>query len=451
MNANAEPAHPLCFVAMPFGTRQDANGTTIDFDTVYSQLIRPAVEAAQLEPLRGDEERFGGLIHKPIFERLILCDYAVADLTTANANVYYELGIRHAVRPRSTVMVFAESMRLPFDVGPVRGIPYRLTKSGRLADVERTLKALASALREARRPATDSPIFQLLGEMRPPDISHLKTDTFRDRVTYSVRRRAALAIARQTAERERNAEAIRAFEKSLSPLADEEAALLVDLLLSYRAVSAWSDMIGLVERLPEHVARTVMIREQYGFALNRAGRSEDAETTLLDLVREHGPSSETLGILGRVYKDRWQAALTRGQAAHAQGFLRKAIATYLEGFETDWRDAYPGWNAVELMSLCEPPDERLHELIPVVTYSVRRRLERDPRYWDHATLLGLQILAEDRLGAARTLADALACRSEEWDRKSTADSLARIAAAGERRAVDVSWVRQIEERLRTAP
>jgi hypothetical protein len=450
MSTHTEPAQPLCFIAMPFGTKQDSNGTTVDFDAVYVQLIRPAVEAAQLEPLRGDEERFGGLIHKPIFERLILCDYAVADLTTANANVYYELGIRHAVRPRSTVMVFAESMRLPFDLGPVRGIPYRLTKGGRPADVARAVEALTGALREARRPATDSPIFQLLGEMKPPDISHLKTDTFRDRVSYSTRRRAALVTARQTAERERSPEAIRVFEESLSPLADEEAAVLVDLLLSYRAVSAWDDMIRLIERLPEHLARTVLIREQYGFALNRTGRSEDAETALLELVREHGPSSETLGILGRVYKDRWEASLAGGQVDRAQGFLRKAVATYLEGFETDWRDAYPGWNAVELMSLCEPPDQRLYELMPVITYSVRRRLDGTPDYWDYATLLGLQVLADDRTAAVKALADVLACRSEQWDRTSTADSLARIADARERRALDASWVREIERRLREA-
>ncbi|MGD2114277.1 MAG: hypothetical protein PVG07_04435, partial [Acidobacteriota bacterium] len=87
-------ARPLCFVLMPFGEKPDAAGAVIDFDAVYEELIRPAVEAAGLEPLRADEERVGGIIHKPMFERLVLCDYAVADLTTANANVFYELGVR---------------------------------------------------------------------------------------------------------------------------------------------------------------------------------------------------------------------------------------------------------------------------------------------------------------------------------------------------------------------
>src|SRR6476646_193922 len=98
----------FCFVLMPFGKKKDDAGRLIDFDQIYSEIIKPAVEDADLEPIRADEETVGGIIHKPMFERLMLCDYAVADLTTANANVFYELGIRHAARPWSTVLLFAE-------------------------------------------------------------------------------------------------------------------------------------------------------------------------------------------------------------------------------------------------------------------------------------------------------------------------------------------------------
>jgi hypothetical protein len=52
------------------------------------------VEQAGLEPIRADEEKIGGTIHKPMFERLMLCHYAVADITGANPNVFYELGIQ---------------------------------------------------------------------------------------------------------------------------------------------------------------------------------------------------------------------------------------------------------------------------------------------------------------------------------------------------------------------
>ncbi len=90
---------PLCFVLMPFGKKPDGSGRSIDFDAVYANVIAPAIEAADLEPLRADEEQSGGIIHKAMFERLLLCEYAVADLTTANPNVFYELGVRHALRP----------------------------------------------------------------------------------------------------------------------------------------------------------------------------------------------------------------------------------------------------------------------------------------------------------------------------------------------------------------
>ena len=89
----------------------------------------------------------GGFIHKPMFERLILCEYAVADLTTANANVFYELGIRHAVRSWSTVMVFAEGVsQLPFDVAPVRALPYKLDNYGNPINIEETKAALTCPL-----------------------------------------------------------------------------------------------------------------------------------------------------------------------------------------------------------------------------------------------------------------------------------------------------------------
>src|ERR1700676_1182281 len=108
--------NPLCFVLMPFGSKPDGQGRIIDFDAVYEKIIAPAVAAANLDGIRADEERVGGTIHKPMFERLMLCEYAIADLTTDNPNVYYELGIRHALKPRSTLLLSCIGTRLPFDL-----------------------------------------------------------------------------------------------------------------------------------------------------------------------------------------------------------------------------------------------------------------------------------------------------------------------------------------------
>ncbi len=133
-----EPLAPLCFVLMPFGTKRDAAGRVTNFDSVYDKVIAPAVSQAGLEPIRADEEKIGGTIHKPMFERLMLCHYAVADITGANPNVFYELGIRHAMRPRSTVIVFVEGTVLPFDIALVRGISYRTDGAGEPIEPKRT-------------------------------------------------------------------------------------------------------------------------------------------------------------------------------------------------------------------------------------------------------------------------------------------------------------------------
>src|SRR3984893_18227609 len=167
---------PLCFVLMPFGQKTDAVGVMVDFDAVYRDLIMPAIEEAGMEPLRADEEMTGGIIHKPMFERLMLCEYAVADLTTGNANVFYELGIRHAVRPHSTTILFCEGTNLPFDVASLSGIPYNLDAA------KKTVTTLQERLINCRQPRDDSPIYQLLEGVPRPEIDHARADSFRDRV-----------------------------------------------------------------------------------------------------------------------------------------------------------------------------------------------------------------------------------------------------------------------------
>jgi hypothetical protein len=224
--------------------------------------------------------------------------------------------------------------------------------------------------------------------------------------------------------------------------------VVVDLFLSYRAVKAWKDMVTLHEKMSLPLAATVMVQEQLALALNRIKQGERAERVLLDLLQKRGPSSETYGILGRVYKDRWEDALKSGQSALAQGLLRKAIDGYLKGFETDWRDAYPGVNAVTLMEIAEPPDPRRQELIPVVSYAAKRRIAAgQPDYWDHATLLELAVLANDQLEASAALADALANVREPWEPESTAGNLRLICEARKGRGEEVGWVLQIEEAL----
>ena len=122
---------------------------------------------------------------------------------------------------------------------------------------------------------------------------------------------------------------------------------------------------------------------------------------LLDLIQARGPSSEISAILGRVYKDRWEAAAETGDNLTAQGLLDKAIEAYLHGFEANWRDAYPGVNAVTLMELKNPPDPRRLDLIPVMRYAVERGIAAGrPDYWDHASRIELAALAQNEAAPA---------------------------------------------------
>jgi hypothetical protein len=241
-------------------------------------------------------------------------------------------------------------------------------------------------------------------------------------------------------------EAIRAIETELTPIADAEAGVVIDLFLSYRAVKAWDNMIALAQTMSSPLAATVMVQEQLALALNRAGRGALAEKILVDLIERRGPSSETCGILGRVYKDRWEGALKNGDTLLARGFLEKAIATYLRGFETDWRDAFPGINAVTLMELREPPDPRRIQILPVVAYSVERRIAAGkPDYWDYATLLELAVLAKEEQPAADAAAQALAAVRERWEPETTARNLRLIRETRARRNESLLWANRIEE------
>jgi hypothetical protein len=435
---------PFCFVLMPFGTKTDENGRQIDFDRVYSEIIRPAISDAELEPIRADEEVAGGIIHKAMFERLMLCDYAVADLTTINANVLYELGIRHGARPHSTVLIFGKKTRLPFDVAPLRGLAYGLDQAGVPDSPAADRKALGDRLRSCLQPSDDSPLFQLLSAWPRPDIARLKTDEFREVVEYSRKYKDKLRAARRA-----GTSAVEQVEQELN-VHDDDPAIIVDLLLSYRAVENWQAMVNLVPRMSVILGRSVLVREQLGFALNRLGRRADAEDVLREIIDEHGPSSETNGLLGRVYKDRWEDAVKTGEADEAQGYLRKAIDTYVAGFEKDWRDAYPGINAISLMEQLNPVDPRQAELLPVIRFAVGQRLKsKVVDYWDRATVLELAVLARDEADANKCLPDALAATRESWEPQTTARNLRLIREARIRRNEATDWIKTIEDKLVT--
>jgi hypothetical protein len=326
---------------------------------------------------------------------------------------------------------------------------------GNLTDVAGDTARISERLRSAHETAhDDSPLFQLVDGMPRLEIHHAKTDICRDRVASAAEYRDALADARQA-----GVAAVRAVaaDPRLADLRNVEAGIIVDLMLSFRAVGTkdgCEEMIRLHERMPRELQQARMVREQLGFALNRVGRRADAEKVLAEVIREFGPSSETNGLLGRVYKDLWEEAKTAGRGMEARGHLKRAVASYRAGFEADWRDAYPGVNAVTLMALSEPPDPGLAELLPVVRYAATRRIRADDHgtgdYWDQATLVELAVIGKDPDGAMDAAAAALAVVTEPWQPATTARNLRLIREARQARGEDAGWIADIETALAEA-
>jgi len=459
---------PLCFVIMPFHKKPDpAGGPEIDFDRIYKNALEPAIKAAGMDPIRADEERTGGIIHKPMFERLLLCDYAIADLTTANANVFYELGVRHTARPRTTLTIFAKHQPIPFDVTFLRSLPYPLGKNNFFGDEEaRILRDLVTEKLLDMRDLTlkqapiDSPLFELLSDWQPGDIARLKTDVFRERAQANEQYKNRLAIIREKNKIEHTkTEAhteLNDFRNEIGQLDSIDAVTVVDLMLTYRAIGDWNGMISLYKDMPETLKRQILVREQLGFAYNRrAGQNKDlsdraeALRILTEVADQQGPSSETLGLIGRIYKDKWNEALEAKDDISAIGYLDEAIKAYRRGFMADQRDAYPGINLITLLDIKGEPESiaEKDKLLPVIRFAVEQRLTAKPDYWDHATMLELTVLENDSSKAMKHMARAITSYRETWELETTANNLKMIERSRKKRNEDTSWLIEIITKL----
>lgn len=104
-----------CFVMMPFGA---------PLGEYYGKIYEPAIEKAGLKAVRADDDIFGtGKIIDQIWNGINAAKVLVAELTTRNANVFYELGLAHALR-KPVVLVCSNEQDVPFDLKHIRVIYY---------------------------------------------------------------------------------------------------------------------------------------------------------------------------------------------------------------------------------------------------------------------------------------------------------------------------------------
>jgi tetratricopeptide (TPR) repeat protein len=166
-----------CFVIMPFGGGSEEKRK--HFLGVYQSIVIPAVMRAGYEASRSDISAEPGNITHAIIRSLLEADLVVADLTEANANVFFELGIRHAFRKSGTIHIVDETHILPFDIAVYRAIKY----SNNIAALPAVIDEIARAItqREGQVGRSDNPVHDGVPAL-PIDVRTMGDDALRKQI-----------------------------------------------------------------------------------------------------------------------------------------------------------------------------------------------------------------------------------------------------------------------------
>ena len=425
---------PHAFVVMPFGKKKGGDGSLYDFNAIYKTLIMPALEEAGFEPFRADEETTSGDILTDMFQELLLADLCLCDLSIDNANVYYELGIRHAFRKRGVVHIQAGRAYMPFDIFNVRTLPYHITPEGvpDPAFIKTDIQAIARMTRDtwaSDRDAVHSPIFNLLSGLKEPERKALRTplatgfwreyNEWKERVTVAQRQKRIGDILLLTEEIQNpliKEEAIGEAGKALASMGRNELALA-----QYRK--------GL-----EVNAGNLSFRREEAFHLNRLNRVDEAIIKIENLLTDFPNDSEAISYLGRIYKEMWteswkqisDKAKRMKSAFDSYHWLIKAVDIYMKGFQIDLNNYYPGVNALTLSTIVlhladkfddkkdpDPDIARIREGLPALRgtliFGLETQTDNDKAdYWTLISLAELRVLtAENPSSVVRAYRKAL--------------------------------------------
>jgi len=169
------------FIVRPFNVKEG-----IDFDAVERLLIQPALDNAGIKGATTTEIAKAGNIREDMFRLLVTADLVIADLSIHNANVFYELGIRHGLRPRGTLLIRADVHSYPFDLQTDRFLLYDFHQPE--ASVAKLSDAITATLIAA---GTDSPVYKMLPSLPAPSPTVLRVvpQDFREAVDYAARNR----------------------------------------------------------------------------------------------------------------------------------------------------------------------------------------------------------------------------------------------------------------------
>jgi tetratricopeptide (TPR) repeat protein len=417
------------FVAMPFGIKED-----IDFNAVFHELIKPALEGAGFEVFRADEEMRAGNIRTDMFQELLLADLVVADLSIDNPNVWYELGVRHALRKRGVVQITCRRDQTPFDVLTERSVRYRIAKNTAVAAVpdpqyleadKKNLSDIAIHTINAWYGRKVSPVYHLLRYLDEPDWKSLRIEEAKEFWEQYERWADRIEIARRG---NRPGDILVFAEEAPTRVFHLEA-----LQKAGRALLSLGQFRFALAQYEEALKirpQDLESRRQKGLLLGRLKKRDDAKECIEDLVREFPDDAETWAARGRVEKDAWvdcwkQDGRTpeemRREAEAEIASLDEAINAYATGFRKNPAHYYSGINAVMLLNLLAflsiddvKADVRT-EMEGGVRWAIRGALEKDAKdYWARITLADLEVLVGSKQAVETAYRNAVAVADRDW-------------------------------------
>lgn len=428
-----------CYVSIPYGVKDDLDGRLLDFDYLYWAVIQPAVQEMDMDCRRLDEFEPGAIWHKTLFTALISSDLMIADVSTQNANVLYELGVRHAMRRGRTLLISAGG-RLPGNVAYTQALFYAPDESGRLVGKAATTfrEVLQAAIRQSQRSSiSDSPIYEFFPDLQvilPPELE-------RDR---HARRRSSPNEQRGFAERVVESpatarDALHKSEREVRYAPDADPVEYLNLLRKYRDLSEWDSVIDLATGAPPAIADSPEVRQLLALALNRRGAPVDQEQAIAvmqQVIAETGGDSESFGILGMLYKGQATEATTP-QARRDN--LERALALYRMGLERNPNDYYAAVNVVSVLletaqyTAARAEAEAMGPRINAALIEARQGGRMD--YWELSAIVQLAIVARDWTGAKVAARLAASHPPSAWMSESTVRELhylaSKLIAAGD--------------------
>ena len=436
---------PSCFVIMGYGKKTDfKQNKSFDLDKTYRNIIKPAAEAAGYACERADEIQHAGIIDVPMYERLLMADLVIADVSTANINAFFELGVRYALRPKTTIVMAEKNFEIGFDMGHVvirrydhlgPGIDYE--------EVERLKAELTKACRELpQTKQIDSPVYTFLTDLVAPSrgLSVTTEATFAEAVEREREDRTRAALAQATTKDERAA-LEQPFAALMKTARDARARgdfrTMRDVLRGVRAVQG--------DKVDPNVVQ-LLAWATY------TSKDPEAKTALLEsrailsqLDPETSNDPETLGLWGEIHKRLYEMkdlsgrdnveALTAAISAHQRGFYLKN--DYYNGinfaFLLDCRAAeLGGEDAVADRVQARHVRERVVGICKqVLAEGIRGETENkksEEEYWVRATLvealfgLGKAAQSEVEFTIAKEVAP------EPWMINTTEEQLAKLRA-----------------------